>query len=156
MFNLAGKEIDMRLHRPRRGFTLLEILVVIVIISMLAALVAPRVFKGLGKSKTGIARSKIAIIEQSLGHFKLDTDRFPSDEEGLMALVSMPGDVEDKWDGPYLKKSDLEDPWGRIYDYRESGGDSEGGYIIVSYGRDGTQGGRSEDQDVSNVELEQQ
>lgn len=138
--------------RDRNGaFTLVEILVVVLIISMLAAFVAPRFFKGLGQTKRQIARSKMAIIEDSLGRFYLASQRFPDDTEGLESLISMPSDIdEDKWTGPYLKKSELLDPWGNPYLYIAEGQVNPGSYDLVSYGADGTPGGQAENEDIYN------
>ena len=135
--------------RNRRAFTLIEILVVVFIVSMLAAFVAPRVFKQFGKSQRDIARSKMAIIEGALGRFRLDCGRFPDDAEGLDALLSDPGEFEEEvWDGPYLKKSDLLDPWGTAYEYREEGEVNIGSFDIISFGKDGQSGGEGENEDV--------
>ena len=139
----------MTRKRNRRGFSLIEILVVALIISMLAAFVAPRVFKQFGKSQRDIARSKMAIIENALGRFRLDCDRFPTESEGLGALLSDPGEFEeDVWDGPYLKKSDLLDPWKSPYDYHEEGEINVGSYDIISYGKDGQPGGEDDNKDI--------
>ncbi|MBN1846469.1 MAG: type II secretion system major pseudopilin GspG, partial [Sedimentisphaerales bacterium] len=104
-----------RKHR-RRGFTLVEMLVVVLIITMLATLIAPRVFKGFRKAKTNIARAKIAKIENALSEFYLDCGRLPSQSEGLDALLNPPSGVEN-WDGPYLKMGDIMDPWNHVYQY---------------------------------------
>ena len=135
--------------RKNRGFTLIEILEVVLIISMLAAFVAPRVWKQFGKSQRDIARSKMAIIENALGQFRLNCGRFPLDSEGLEALLIDPGEFEeDVWDGPYLKKSDLLDPWGNPYEYREEGEINVGSYDIISFGKDGQPGGDDENEDI--------
>ena len=136
-------------ERNKTGFTLIEILVVVFIISMLAAFVAPRVFKQFAKSRRDIARSKMAIIEGALGGFRLDCGRFPDDAEGLDALLTDPGEFEeDVWDGPYLKKSDLLDPWGTPYGYHEEGEVNIGSFDIISFGKDGQPGGAGDDEDV--------
>lgn len=131
-----------------QGFTLVELLVVMVIIGLLATLVAPGIVKRLGQSQQKAARAQIASIEQSLDKFRLDTGRYPTTEEGLNALVTNPG--IDSWDGPYVKASILKDPWGRPYYYQFPG--SHGELDIYSYGRDGTPGGEKEDADVTNWE----
>ena len=93
----------------KKGFTIVELLVVILIISMLAAFVAPRMFRGLGKAKKDIARAKMANIESAIGRFNIDCGQYP---ERLEDLVEMPTELdEEKWNGPYLKRSDLLDPW---------------------------------------------
>ncbi len=128
------------------GFTLVELLVVMVIIGLLATLVAPGLIKQLGKSQQSAAKSQIASLEDGLDKFRLDTGRYPSTQEGLSALVANPG-VE-KWDGPYVKNSLLNDPWGRPYHYECPG--THGDFDIYSYGRDGNPGGEKEDKDINN------
>src|SRR3954466_944500 len=100
-----------------RGFTLLELLVVIVIIGLLAGYVAPRYFAQVGKSEVQVARAQIDALDKALDQYLLDTRRYPSNEEGLEALVSRPSNVP-AWNGPYLKKGVPNDPWGRPYVYR--------------------------------------
>jgi general secretion pathway protein G len=135
----------------RSAFTLVEILVVVLIISMLAAFVAPKLFKGLGKTKRDIARSKMAIIEDAVGRFYLDCGRYPDQSEGLAALVTAPGGIEQgKWNGPYLKKSELLDPWGNPYGYAAEGSVNEGSYDLISYGADGSAGGEGDNADIVN------
>lgn len=130
-----------------RGFTLLELLVVVVVIGLLAGFVAPRYFSQVGKSEVQVARAQIDAFEKALDLYRLDVRRYPSTEQGLQSLVSAPaGDAQ--WKGPYLKKAVPVDPWGRPYVYRSPG--AKGDYEIVSYGRDGKPGGSGEDADVSN------
>jgi general secretion pathway protein G len=134
-----------------RGFTLVEILVVVLIISLLAAFVAPKLFKGLGKTKRDIARSKMAILEDALGRFYLDCQRYPDQSEGLEALLISPSGIEQgKWNGPYLKKSELLDPWGNRYVYVPEGTVNQGSYDLISYGADGAAGGSGENSDIYN------
>ena len=118
----------------QRGFTLLELLVVIVIIGLLAGYVAPRYFSQVGKSEIQVAKAQIESFEKALDQYRLDTRRYPSTEEGLQAL------------GPYLRKAVPNDPWGRPYVYRTPG--TKGEYEILSYGRDGKAGGTGADADV--------
>jgi general secretion pathway protein G len=140
-----------RTRRRKKGFTLVELLVVVLIISMLAALLAPRMFKGLGKAKTDIARAKMTIIEDSVARFQLDCGRLPDESEGgLEALLVAPPDLEDKWNGPYLKESHLKDPWGNLYVYFSEGQYNPGGFDVVSYGADGQEGGEGENADIFN------
>ena len=135
-------------HRRGAGFTLLELLVVIVIIGLLAAYVGPKYFSQLGKSQVTIAKAQIEAFEKSLDTYRLDIGRYPTSEEGLAALMSAPPAVAPKWNGPYLKKGIPQDPWGHAYQYRSPG--SKGEYEIVSLGRDGQPGGSGEDADVSS------
>ena len=120
--------------RKSGGFTLLELLVVIVIIGLLAGYVAPRYFSQVGKSETQVARVQIDALEKALDQYRLDNRRYPSAEEGLAAVQ------------PYLKKSLPNDPWGRPYVYRVPG--PRGDFEVVSYGRDGKSGGTGEDADI--------
>lgn len=129
------------------GFTLLELLVVIVIIGLLAGLVAPRYFEQIGKSNGKIARAQIDALDKALDQYRLDVGRYPSTEQGLSVLVSKPPNVE-KWDGPYLKKDVPPDPWSRPYGYKALGGRS--GYEITSLGLDGEAGGTGENADITS------
>ena len=135
-------------RRRGTGFTLLELLVVIVIIGLLAAYVGPKYFSQLGKSQVTIAKAQIEAFDKSLDTYRLDIGRYPTSEEGLAALMSAPPAVAPKWNGPYLKKGIPQDPWGHPYQYRSPG--SKGEYEIVSLGRDGQPGGTGEDADVSS------
>src|SRR5687767_5444681 len=101
------------MHKPE-GFTLLELLVVIVIIGLLAGYVAPRYFAQVGKSEIQVAKAQIESLEKALDQFRLDMRRYPTAEEGLDALVAKPSSAQN-WSGPYLKKSVPADPWGRPY-----------------------------------------
>lgn len=127
------------------GFTLLELLVVIVIIGLLAGYVAPRYFSQVGKSEVQVAKAQIESLEKALDQFRLDVRRYPSAEEGLDALVTRPTSVAN-WGGPYLKKAVPADPWGRPYVYRVPGEKSE--FQLRSLGRDGKSGGIGEDADI--------
>lgn len=139
-----------RQKRKTEAFTLVELLVVILIISMLAAFVAPRMFKGLGKAKRDIARARMAIIEGALGQFYIDCGRYPDDSEGLDALLVSPPDLEDKWNGPYLKRSDLIDPWKNPYIYLSEGEYNVGSFDLISLGADGMEGGEGDNADIVN------
>jgi general secretion pathway protein G len=130
------------------GFTLLELLVVIVIIGLLAAYVGPKYFSQLGKSEVTVARAQIEAFEKSLDTYRLDVGRYPTTEEGLNALLAAPPTAAGKWNGPYLKKGVPADPWGHPYQYRAPG--AKGEYEIVSLGKDGQPGGTGEAADISS------
>jgi general secretion pathway protein G len=141
----------MKCKRQRReAFTLVELLVVIVIISMLAAFVAPPVLKHVGKAKKDLARPRMAIVEDALERFSLDCGRYPDDTEGLGALVVAPADLVDKWRGPYIKERQLNDPWDNPYIYVAEGEINPGSYDLISYGADGQDGGEGDSADIYN------
>jgi general secretion pathway protein G len=131
--------------RTSKGFTLLELLVVIVIIGLLAGYVAPRYFSQVGKSEVQVAKAQIDSIEKALDQFRLDNRRYPSAEEGLDALVAKPA-AATAWSGPYLKKAVPMDPWGHPYLYAVPG--VKGEFRLLSLGRDGKAGGSGEDADI--------
>lgn len=134
--------------RNRSGFTLVELLIVMVIIGMLAALVFPRLIPKVGKGKQSAAKAQIELLGQALDQFRLDTGRYPTTSEGLNALAVNPGIPN--WDGPYLKKALPNDPWGRPYHYESPG--SHGDYDLLSYGSDGSIGGEDENKDIASWE----
>ena len=133
-------------RRIRAGFTLLELLVVIVIIGLLAAYVGPKYFAQLGKSEVTIAKAQIAAFEKSLDTYRLDVGRFPTSEEGMAALMVAPPTAGAKWNGPYLKKGVPQDPWGLPDLYRSPGAQTD--YDIVSTGKDGLPGGTGDNADI--------
>jgi general secretion pathway protein G len=134
-------------HRLHRGFTLLELLVVLVILGLLAGLVAPRMFANVSKSEVKVAKAQIAALESALENYRLDVGRFPSTEQGLAALEKAPGN-DPRWAGPYLKKAVPSDPWGQAYQYKQPG--EKGDFDLFSLGRDGKPGGSGEDADLFN------
>jgi general secretion pathway protein G len=132
------------------GFTLLELLVVVVIIGLLAGFVAPRYFDQVGKSKTKVAKAQIDSLEKALDQYRLDLGHYPNTELGLAALVIKPStEAETKWQGPYLKKALPNDPWERPYLYR-SPGENAREYDLLSLGADGQLGGAGENIDVTS------
>jgi general secretion pathway protein G len=148
--------MSVRHHRGARarraGFTLIELLVVIFVIGMLAALVAPEIFRNVGTSKAVAARSQIEMFAASLDAYRLDNDAYPTTAQGLASLRREP--VSDprprRWSGPYLRKEVPVDPWGRAYVYRSPGTANPWGFDLLSYGRDGRPGGEGEDRDVTS------
>ncbi|HVY05601.1 MAG TPA: type II secretion system major pseudopilin GspG [Burkholderiales bacterium] len=134
--------------RSRRGFTLLELLVVMVIIGLLASYVGPKYFGQIGKSEVKVARAQIDALDKALSQYRLDVGRFPATEQGLAALVAAPSG-EAKWSGPYLAKAVPLDPWGRPYQYKCCPGD-HGDFDLYSLGKDGVTGGSGEQAAVTN------
>jgi general secretion pathway protein G len=135
----------------RQGFTLIEILVVIVVIAILATLVAPNVFRHVGAAKDATAKSQIEMLGAALDAFRLDNGRYPTTDEGLGTLWEQPrSDQLPNWRGPYLRKAVPLDPWGNAYDYAWPGQANPNGYDLLSYGADGTAGGEGENADVAS------
>jgi general secretion pathway protein G len=133
----------------RSGFTLMELLIVLVIIGLLAALVGPTLYQRIGPARESTARAQIENFATALDSFFVDLGRYPSTQDGLKALRAKPENA-DKWNGPYLKKEIPNDPWGNPYVYRAPG--RNGGYEIVSYGADGREGGEGENADIQSWE----
>lgn len=129
------------------GFTLLELLVVMVIIGLLAGYVGPKYFAQIGKSETKAAKAQLDALGKALDQYWLDTGHYPDADQGLTALVTRPPN-EPKWDGPYLQKEVPLDPWDRPYFYRIPGEHKE--YDLYSYGKDGKPGGTGDSSDVTN------
>ena len=135
------------IKRKSTGFTLLELLVVMVIIGLLVGYVGPKYFAQIGKSEVKAAKAQIDALGKALDQYRLDTGHYPSTEQGLNSLVTKPAN-ESKWEGPYLTKSVPNDPWGRPYLYKSPG--EHGDYDLLSYGKDGQPGGSSENADIVN------
>ena len=137
------------LHAPLRrrspGFTLLELLVVLVVLGLLAGIVAPKYFSQLGKSEVKVARAQVEGLAKALDLYRLDAGHYPNTEQGLASLVARPSN-EPRWGGPYLQKGVPLDPWGRDYGYKAPGDNGE--YDLLSLGKDGQPGGEGENADI--------
>ena len=131
----------------RAGFTLLELLVVMVILGLLAGYVGPKYFSQIGKSEVKTARTQVEALIKALDQFRLDTGHYPSTEQGLGALFAKPAN-EPKWEGPYLSKNVPADPWGRAYQYKAPG--DHGDFDLFSYGKDGQPGGTGDAADITS------
>ena len=132
-----------------KGFTLIEIMIVIIIIGMLSALVAPNFFKKIDKAKIKTTIAQIDLLGAALDDFRLDNGRYPTSDEGLNALREKVEELSN-WDGPYLPKAVPSDAWGNAYVYISPG--EHGEYDIISYGRDKEQGGEENDKDIVSWE----
>jgi len=133
--------------RSARGFTLLELLVVLVILGLLVGVVAPRFFGQVGKSEVQVAAAQIRSLADALDQYRLDVGRYPTTEQGLVALNTQPAGVT-RWRGPYLKKAVPNDPWGNPYQYRAPG--EHGEVDLYSFGSDGQPGGTGDAADITN------
>lgn len=138
------------------GFTLIELMVVVIILGILAGLVVPRIMERPGEAKQTKAKIQIESLETAIMLYKLDSGRYPDTEQGLEALVQIPetGIIPTKWrQGGYLEKGRLpQDPWGNSFVYLSPG--THGDYDIISYGANGVPGGEGEDRDINSWELE--
>ena len=140
----------MKRVRGAAGFTLVEILVVIIVIAVLATLVAPNVFQHVGRAKDSTARAQLEMLSAAIDAYRLDNDQYPTTEQGLSALRTRPSidPLPRDWRGPYLKRDVPLDPWGRPYVYRAPGTANPDGYDLLTLGRDGREGGQGEDADI--------
>lgn len=138
--------------RSRAGFTLLEILVVIIVLGLLAGLVAPRIIGRVSEARTATARTQVELLVVALDNYHLDNGSYPTTAQGLAALRTKPASepVPRNWRGPYLRKEVPLDPWDRPYIYRSPGEQNPTGFDLLTYGRDGQPGGEHEDADVTS------
>lgn len=144
----ANMRVGLDERKSERGFSLIELIVVLVILGLLAAVVGPRVYEKLARGKQQIAKIQIKEFEGALQLFSFDVGRYPTTSEGLDGLVHNPGNLE-AWKGPYLGKSELpKDPWGKPFVYRCPG--QHGDYDLFSYGPDGVEGGEGENADITS------
>jgi general secretion pathway protein G len=140
----------------RKGFTLVELLVVVTILGILVAVVGVRVVRHPDRARRAAAKTQIAIFKQALEEFYIDTGAYPSSEEALTALAQKPmdADIGEAWGGPYLDRIP-KDPWGRDYVYRQPGADGAD-FDIICYGKDGVEGGEAMNKDITNHTLHEQ
>jgi general secretion pathway protein G len=150
--NTATQVEESFCFKVRRAFTLIELIVVIAIIATLAAVVAPAIFQNVGDAKMSAAKSQIEMIGLALNAYRLDNDQFPTSDQGLEALRTMPvtGTIPRNWRGPYLTRLVPADPWGRPYVYVSPGIHNPRSYDLYTLGRDGSPGGVDEDSDVTS------
>ncbi len=144
-----NSKLGTRNSSASAGFTLVELIVVVIIIGLLAGLVVPQFIKQEEKATAKAAKAQIELLGTALDTYRLDVGRYPSTQEGLQVLSQRPGGV-DRWDGPYLKKAVPNDPWGKPYVYKSPG--DHGPYDIISYGADGVPGGEGNNRDVTSWE----
>lgn len=140
----------MNRRRLIRGFTLMELMVVILILGILAALVIPRLINKAGEAKESKAKADLATLASAVQNFRLHCDRYPSTDEGLQALRVAPSDVQSKWKGPYIDQDIPNDPWGNAYHYQYPGQNGPDTFDLYSYGSDNQPGGTGEAADIWN------
>jgi len=138
------------MSRKRRGFTLIELIVVISIISLLVVFVAPKMFRKLEQAKKDLVIPRMKLVEDALERFAINCGRYPDDSEGLGVLLSAPEGLAEKWRGPYLKIKQLLDPWDSPFVYEAPGEVSSDIYVLISYGADGEPGGDGDNADITN------
>lgn len=142
---LSEREVTCSTRKPSAGFTLLELLVVMVIIGLLAGYVGPKYFAQIGKSEIKATRAQLDSFEKALDQYRLDTGHYPYTEQGLASLNAKPAN-DARWSGPYLNKHVPLDPWGNAYQYKSPG--EHGEYDLFSFGKDGQPGGNDEMADI--------
>jgi general secretion pathway protein G len=135
------------MNRRNRAFTLIELMVVILILAILAALIVPNVLGRTGQAKVAKAKADLATLRSAIDQFRLDTDRYPTTQEGFDALRNPPSGING-WHGPYLQKDMTPDPWGNQYIYSTPGPNGRDGYMVESYGADGAPGGDGDNADI--------
>ena len=142
---MRGKT-EKRVLLSREGFTLIELMVVMIILGLLAALVVPKMFGKLATARTNAAYAQIKLFGTALDSYRLDVGRYPTTSEGLESLITQGSDADD-WNGPYLRENEIPlDSWGKPYMYESPG--EHGDYDLYSYGADKSEGGEGEDRDV--------
>ena len=145
---MIGKVADAR-GKGQRGFSLIELLIVMIILGLLASLVGPRLFRHVDDARVGTARSQIELLSTALDSYRLDVGRYPSTEQGLRVLRVEPSGTRN-WNGPYLSRNIPKDPWGNEYRYRYPG--EYGEFDLWSYGADGRPGGTGDNAEIRNWE----
>ncbi|BCL76041.1 type II secretion system protein GspG [Jeongeupia sp. HS-3] len=135
-------------HPQQTGFTLLELLVVILIIALLAGYVGPKLFGKVGEAKAKTAAGQMKSLSDALNNYRLDLGNYPTTEQGLAVLNAKPADTGNRWQGPYLMKDVPNDPWDRPYVYRRPGENGKD-FDLLTFGADGKPGGSGEDTDIS-------
>lgn len=144
---MNGESMQRVLRGTVSGFSLIELLIVLVIVGLLAAAVGPSLYKRISPAKQTVTRDQIQNFMVALDNYFIDTGDYPSAQQGLAVLRDNSRDIKG-WDGPYLQKEIPKDPWGNDYVYRVPG--RNGAYEIISFGKDGVQGGEGEDQDINS------
>ena len=145
---MRHKPRKQRLSNKQRGFSLIELMIVLVILGLIAGIVGPQAMKYLGKGKTQSAKVQIENLSAALDMYRLEVGSYPTSSDGLKALVAAPSGARG-WNGPYLKKGDVpKDPWNNDYQYKRPGGNNHP-YDLFSFGADGANGGEGEDADIT-------